>query len=165
MAKHTHPEKLYYGALLFYSKIIFSFFSKEFAFVVRYERHRCTTEDLQLRTNQKSRRRNHQSITKSHRVNHVSNNPKATTMEFAKKIVRTVIGVVRNEPDDCPVCLDPMNQRIGGIIVKPWTRRTTLKPCKHQFCAMCLLTLWKVLYEEGEEFRCPLCRQNADFKV
>ena len=61
--------------------------------------------------------------------------------------------------EDCPVCYEVMTTRM--ITLKPWTRRVTLKPCNHQFCKRCVNTIVEGL-ENGEHFRCPLCRQNVE---
>ena len=76
-------------------------------------------------------------------------------MEFAKKVIRYIFG--HNEDENCPVCFE--------VMTNCWitSRRVTLKPCRHQFCQRCVKIIWRGLTYD-ERFRCPLCRQNAEFK-
>ena len=53
-------------------------------------------------------------------------------------------GIVKEEEDNCPICLDPM--RTGDI--------TTL-PCGHTFHAKCIMA--NVLHNQS---RCPMCRHT-----
>ena len=65
----------------------------------------------------------------------------------------------RSKAEECPVCYEKMTTRT--ITLKPWSRKVTLKPCKHQFCQRCVNSIVQGL-EGGEIFRCPLCRQNVE---
>ena len=84
-------------------------------------------------------------------------------MELQEYINNHVIIQLEDESiaDDCPVCLEKMTSR--WITLKPLNRNVTLKPCKHQFCEKCVLTIVEGL-GNGENFRCPLCRQNVEVK-
>ena len=68
----------------------------------------------------------------------------------------------RSKAEECPVCYEKMTTRT--ITLKPWSRKVTLKPCKHQFCQRCVNSIVQRL-EGGEIFRCPLCRQNVEVKA
>ena len=72
-----------------------------------------------------------------------------------------IIQLEEEEPEDCPVCLEVMTTRM--ITLKPRSRKIVLKPCKHQFCQRCVMTIFNGL-QNGESFRCPLCRQNVEVK-
>ena len=80
---------------------------------------------------------------------------------MAGYINNDVLIQVEEEPKCCPVCFEEMTSR--KITLKPKSRMIALKPCKHEFCQRCVMTIFNGS-QNGESFRCPLCRQNVEVK-